>query len=62
MDTAHYAMLGEPDMRSRKQIELDGTRKDFLQLEVLLDIRELLIKATKKSLRADSKRSTKNSV
>ena len=45
-------------MRSRKKIESDGARKDFLQLEVLLDIRDLLIKA-KKSLGADSKRSTK---
>ena len=45
-------------MRSRKQIESDGAIKDKLILEVLLDIRELLIKA-KKSLRADSKRPTK---
>ena len=35
-------------MRTRKQIELDGARKDILTLEILLDIRELLIKATKK--------------
>ena len=45
-------------MRSRKKIESDGTKKETLILEVLLDIRELLIKA-KKSLRADSKRPTK---
>lgn len=31
-------------MRPRKEIELDGTRKDVLALEVLLDIRELLKK------------------
>jgi len=29
-------------MRSRKEIEADGSRKDILALEVLLDIRELL--------------------
>ena len=29
-------------MRNRKEIEADETRKDILQLEVLLDIRELL--------------------
>jgi len=31
-------------MRSRKTIESDGTRKDILALEVLLDIRDLLAK------------------
>jgi len=36
-------------MRTRKDIEKDGQRKDILQLEVLLDIRELLKKQTKKS-------------
>ena len=39
-------------MRKRKDIEGDGTRKDLLTLEVLLDIRELILKAktkTKKS-------------
>ncbi len=30
-------------MRSRKEIEVDGTRKDILTLEVLLDIRDLLL-------------------
>lgn len=35
-------------MRSKSEIEQDGTRKDILQLEVLLDIRELLKKATKR--------------
>ena len=34
-------------MRPRKQIEKDGTRKDILSLEVLLDIRDLLVKSTK---------------
>lgn len=31
-------------MRKRELIEKDGTRKDILALEVLLDIRDLLIK------------------
>ena len=31
-------------MRRRKAIEEDGARKDILILEVVLDIRELLIK------------------
>ena len=31
-------------MRKRKEIEVDGSRKDILALEVLLDIRELLKK------------------
>ncbi len=35
-------------MRSKSDIEQDGTRKDILQLEVLLDIRELLKKAAKR--------------
>ena len=35
-------------MRSRPDIEKDGTRKDMLQLEVLLDIRELLKKQAKR--------------
>jgi len=35
-------------MRQRKDIEKDGTRLDILQLEVLLDIRELIKKAPKK--------------
>ena len=34
-------------MRTRKQIEQDGARKDILMLEVLLDIRELLKKKTR---------------
>ena len=34
-------------MRPRKQIETDGSRSDLLSLEVLLDIRDLLMKATK---------------
>ena len=36
------------EVRTRKQIELDGSRKDMLILEVLLDIRGLLVKASKK--------------
>ena len=35
-------------MRSRKQIENDGTKVDTLSLEVLLDIRDLLVKQAKK--------------
>jgi len=35
------------EVRTRKQIEQDGSRKDMLILEVLLDIRDLLVKATK---------------
>ena len=31
-------------MRKRKEVEADGSRKDILALEVLLDIRELLKK------------------
>jgi hypothetical protein len=31
-------------MRTRKEIEKDGSRKDILTLEVLLDIRDLLTK------------------
>ncbi len=38
-------------MRSKSEIEKDGTRKDILMLEVLLDIRELLKKAAKKAKR-----------
>jgi len=34
-------------MRKRDEIERDGTRKDILVQEILLDIRELLIKAQK---------------
>ena len=30
-------------MRNRNEIETDGKRVDFLTLEVLLDIRELLL-------------------
>ena len=36
-------------MRKREVIEKDGTRNDMLVLEVLLDIRELLKKQTKKT-------------
>ena len=34
-------------MRTRKEIESDGARKDVLALEVLLDIRDLLKKQKK---------------
>ncbi len=30
-------------MRTRKEIEHDGTRKDVLLLEVLLDVRDMII-------------------
>ena len=36
-------------MRTRSKIEADGTRKEILITEVLLDIRELLLKASKKN-------------
>ena len=36
-------------MRKRKDIEKDGSRKDILTLEVLLDIREFLTKQVKKN-------------
>jgi len=35
-------------MRKRKEIEGDGSRKDIVTLEVLLDIRDLLKKPVKK--------------
>ena len=35
-------------MRKRKDVEKDGKRPEFLILEVLLDIRELLVKELKK--------------
>jgi len=43
-------------MRNRKEIEADGTRKDILQLEVLLDIREILGKQIKKSTKREKPR------
>ncbi|KKM70710.1 hypothetical protein LCGC14_1438010 [marine sediment metagenome] len=51
-------------MRKRKDIQEDGRLKNDLIIEVLLDIRDILIKATKKKkvVRADHKRSTKTSV
>ena len=39
-------------MRKRKDIEKDGKRKEDLIVEVLLDIRDILIKATKKKKRS----------
>jgi len=44
-------------MRSREIISADGTRKDILMLEVLLDIRELLSK--QKPKRKYTKRAVK---
>jgi len=35
-------------MRKRKDIEKDGTRPEFLLVEVLLDIRDILVKSTKR--------------
>ena len=35
-------------MRKRKEIEADGSRRDILAVEVLLDIRDLLVKKSKK--------------
>jgi len=34
-------------MRKRKDIEKDGTRKEDLIIEVLLDIRDILVKQVK---------------
>ena len=42
-----YMPCGE-SMRSRKVIESDGTRTDILALEVLLDMRDLMVKTTKR--------------
>ena len=42
-------------MRTRKAIEQDGSRSDLLSLEVLLDIRELLIKVLKKKKKIGGK-------
>ena len=39
---------GGVNMRTRKEIEADGSRKDILALEVLLDIRDLLKKKQEK--------------
>jgi len=39
-------------VRKRKDIETDATRKEDLIIEVLLDIRDILIKATKKKKRS----------
>ena len=38
-------------MRSRKEIELDGLRKDILMLEVLLDVRMLIEKLVKNKMK-----------
>ena len=42
-------------MRTKKAIETDGSRSDLLSLEVLLDIRELLVKALKKQNKTKEK-------
>ena len=42
-------------MRKREEIWIDGTRKDILTLEVLLDIREILVKQAKKARKAKRK-------
>ena len=41
-------------MRPRKEIEKDGTRKDELILEVLLDIRDILKKKETKKRKSHS--------
>ncbi len=53
--------LPEGVMRKRKAVEKDGTLKQDLIIEVLLDIRDILVKQNK-VVRADRKRSTKTSV
>lgn len=49
-------------MRKRKEIEKDGSKLEILTLEVLLDIRDILVKATKKGRGGRPKMPTKNSV
>lgn len=39
-------------MRKRKDIEKDARRKEDLIIEVLLDIRDILVKVTKKKKRS----------
>jgi len=39
-------------MRKRKDIETDGKRKEDLIIEVLLDVRDILVKATKRKKRS----------
>ena len=45
-------------MRKREEIEKDGTRIDILQLEVLLDLRQLLqeLKRGKKIKKGENKK------
>jgi len=45
-------------MREREEIEKDGTRIDILQLEVLLDLRQLLqeLKRGKKIKKGENKK------
>ena len=46
-------------MRKRELIEADGTRKDILTLEVLLDLRDLLAKQGKRGKVKQKKREDK---
>ncbi|KKL47269.1 hypothetical protein LCGC14_2337240 [marine sediment metagenome] len=59
-----YMSYPKSVMRKRKEILEDGRLKNDLIIEVLLDIRDILVKATKKKrvVRADRKRPTKTSV
>ena len=56
MDIAQFVISsGGNKMRRRKAIEEDAARKDTLILEVLLDIRDCLVKATKKKVKREGK-------
>ena len=56
MDIAQFVISsGGNRMRRRKAIEEDASRKDVLILEVLLDIRDCLVKATKKKVKREGK-------
>ena len=55
MDIAQFVISRGKNMRVRGKIEQDGSRKDLLSLEVLLDIRELLIKVLKKKKKIGGK-------
>ena len=46
----------EESMRTRKEIEQDGARKDMLSLEVLLDIRQILMQSKKEVKRGRPKK------
>ena len=49
---ALYSPTRSVCMRKRKDIEKDGKRKEDLIIEVLLDLRDILVKATKKKKRS----------